>query len=543
MCHPRPRGARRMLRALPLVVIALLLGVAMAAVPALGQTASTTTTTTTTTTSPPALPVPANGSRLTPQVISALPAAVTGTTAGVTAPDPTDPPSCAPIAGGVWFSVTAPTTPSSADTTTGSKAAAPTSTAPSTQVPETIGLLLTAAGNLDAVVDVFLVQRSQLTAVTCQLTGTSGKAEFTFSGTEGDTYLIRVAQRSDSVAGAFSLDVLLPQKPAAPPGSRLPAAGVTGTVDKIKVTSVAYSVALHAGTSYRMNLVDRTPGACVSAAFYAPGTTDFSDVSPLFHLYCGGYHVYTPAAGAGGVYSFLVTANINAVGPQHFHLQLGQVGPLDTAPGVFLENYSHVSGHLDGRGIAVVNVYSFDVTARSNLDLTLSAAASSTFDLALIGEDGKQIACGCGGSGPEAIAQKTLPRGRYYAAVTAREDAVGTYSIERVSRTITTTAIQFGTGTEGERVSPPGRTVSLQVKVTPRADGPVTVTIERFDPVAGWQFARTETAQVSRGVALVPFSPSSSGRWRVSASYLGDRVSSPSQTGLVDLLVSGPLRE
>jgi hypothetical protein len=76
------------------------------------------------------------------------------------------------------------------------------------------------------------------------------------------------------------------------------------------------------------------------------------------------------------------------------------------------------------------------------------------------------------------------------------------------------------------------------VKVSPGASGPVTVDIERFDPVFGWQFYRESQATASGGLASVAFTPPAVGRWRAKATYGGSRTFSPSAVGFSYLLVS-----
>jgi hypothetical protein len=68
----------------------------------------------------------------------------------------------------------------------------------------------------------------------------------------------------------------------------------------------------------------------------------------------------------------------------------------------------------------------------------------------------------------------------------------------------------------------------------------VRITIERFDPFAGWQFSRRLSAVASGGTASVAFTPPSVGRWRARAEYRGTRLAAPSETGLARVLVAAP---
>lgn len=70
------------------------------------------------------------------------------------------------------------------------------------------------------------------------------------------------------------------------------------------------------------------------------------------------------------------------------------------------------------------------------------------------------------------------------------------------------------------------------------ASAPVTVEIERLDPVFGWQFYRQVSALVGEGAASVAFVPPAIGEWRAKATYEGSRTSSPSAVGFSYLLVS-----
>ena len=215
---------------------------------------------------------PANDARVNAQVLSSLPASVDGTTVGATV-DTNEPASACtgPQTSSVWYSV-------------------------SPAAKERIAVSLAAGGNLDATVDVYLAQRSQLQDVACDGTDTMGMAATSFEATGGMTYLIRVAPLGDSAPGTFALDVFVPQKAAAPPGPPLPPAGAGGVLDRIQDTTKAYSTVMRAGTSYRINLADETTGACVSAGLYPPGTTSFDDGTPAMRLHCGGYQLFPPPA-------------------------------------------------------------------------------------------------------------------------------------------------------------------------------------------------------------------------------------------------------
>ena len=193
---------------------------------------------------------PPNDARTAPQELGALPATVRGTTAEATT-EPDEPFSCGPaIKNSVWYSFTA----------AGDR-----------------GVLaaLDAAGDMDAVVDVFERQRSQLRPVGCQPTNRRGQATVDFDAIAGTDYLIRVAPFSNSVADAFTLRVVVPDEPARPPGQALPGNGVNAFVDRFGNPDDAWAVRLREGRTYRINFVTTSSG-CAQLALFPAGTSSFS---------------------------------------------------------------------------------------------------------------------------------------------------------------------------------------------------------------------------------------------------------------------------
>jgi hypothetical protein len=457
--------------------------------------------------SAPAVPAPANDERANAQPIRSLPATINGTTVGATL-ETGESESCGgPTASSVWYSLRS----SSA---------------------QRIALDLAAGGELDGTVDVYHAVRSQLQSVDCQQTESHGKASISFKASKNGLYLVRVAALASSQLANFSLEVFLPTPAVGPPGLRLPAGGVNGQVDRIQNINAAYSFTMRAGVSYLINLANRTEGACVSGALFAPGTSSFEEGSPLLHVGCGGYRLFTPGPGQGGRYGFEVTPRTSHRGIQRFHLQVAPAGPAETAPGLVLGNYAHAHGRLDGRGVSVLRLYRLDVTSHSNLTLKLIAPGSADFNLQLRNQNGNVIECQCGGSGAQTL-QHQLVSGRYYAVVSVRDATAGNFTLVRESRTITSTSLSFSPAN-----ATLGQEVAINVKVSPAASGPVVLDIERFDPVFGWQFYRQAQAFVSEGVATVSFTPPAVGRWRANATYSGSRTSSPSAVGFSYLLVS-----
>jgi hypothetical protein len=454
------------------------------------------------------IPAPANDERANAQVIHSLPATLNGTTVGATLePGEVESACGASTVSSVWYSLRA-------------------------QKAQRIALDLAAGGELDGTIDVYHAVRSQLEPVVCQKTESHGKASLSFKASKNGLYLIRVAALSSSQLASFSLEVFLPTPAIGPPGAPLPSGGVNGQVDRIQNINAAYSFTMRAGVSYLINLANKTEGACVSGALFAPGTSSFEEGSSLLHVGCGGYRLFTPGPGQGGRYSFEVTPRASHRGVQRFHLQVAPAGPAETAPGLALGNYAHAHGRLDGRGVSVLRLYRLDVTSHSNLTLELIAPGSADFNLQLRNQNGDVIECQCDGSGSQTL-QHQLQPGRYYAVVSVRDATAGNFTLVRESRTITSTSLSFSSSK-----ATPGQGLDIDVKVSPAASGPVMVEIERFDPVFGWQFYRQVSAFVSDGAAGVPFVPPAVGRWRAKATYGGSRVASPSAVGFSYLLVS-----
>jgi hypothetical protein len=458
---------------------------------------------------------PSNDNHDSARLVTKLPTTFTGTTVGATLEPNEIHSDCAPqpTNNSVWYSVTTP-------------------------VAQRLAVSLAAGGKLDASLDVYLQQRSQLEPVACDVTDTHGAAAVRLNTTAGATYVIRVAKLLDSDPGAFTINVYEPQPPATAPGKPLPARGVSAAVDRIQNVSQAWAVTLTSGTTYRVNLNSSAQDACVSYALFAPGAQNFDSDQPVLARNCGGYRLFTPTA--SGRYSILVTPDDDFSGVQPYHLEVGVAPSTATAPGVLLENYARIRGRLNDSGVDAVELFRFNVSSRSNLELDLQAGDSAQFDLALLNDSGQRISCACGDSGSQQV-ERQLGPGRYFAVVTAQSGSAGRFTLVRESRSITKTSISIAGQTHANE--PPGASVPISVSVSPGASGPVTITVERFDPVAKWLFFHTYKVNASGGSASVSFLPPAVGRWRAEASYAGSRTQSPSASGFATLLVAGPLTE
>ena len=81
------------------------------------------------------------------------------------------------------------------------------------------------------------------------------------------------ASSATPLPGTFGLTLQFGRPPASPPGDPLPAGGASGTLQRVTDPSVAYSVDLRAGVTYRFNLAT---GSCTPLSLFGPGTTSFA---------------------------------------------------------------------------------------------------------------------------------------------------------------------------------------------------------------------------------------------------------------------------
>ena len=439
---------------------------------------------------------PSNDARNAAQPLAALPATVTGTTAGATSEGLAEPPQrCGPAGGSVWYSITP-------------------------AVSGRIAVTAQAAGDLDLVVDVARRVRSQTVAVSCDVSDATGLGATDFDATKGETYLVRVSQRPNSVAGTFALRVSAPIAPATPPGSRLPSAGATRTLARVANPDDAWAFSMRAGRTYRIHLSGRKGRCDVRGTLVAPGTTTF-DGRSLRRLACGGYLLYTPGAGEGGRYSMLVRASSFARGSQTYHLQVAPADSDDTAPALAIANHRRIRGGLQGSRIDVVDLYRFEVTNRSVTFLHLAGGAGG-FSLQLLDDGGRVLA-----TGRDAIHRGTR-QGRYFVAVRANGNASGRYTLTRASRVITHTTVGLSGGAGG---------LTATATTSPANAGAYDITFERFDPLAGWLFAKRVRVRGSGGTASARWTPPGVGRYRARASYLGTRDAAASNSGTASIRV------
>jgi hypothetical protein len=374
---------------------------------------------------------------------------------------------------------------------------------------------LDAGGELDASIDVFKRERSELTEEDCDNTDKKGLATLRLEDLDGE-YLIRVSKHFDSDPGPFTLAVLVPSAPARPPGKPLPLKGVKDSVDTLSNPSDAFSTQMTAGTSYRLSLA---ANQCTSLSVYGPNTGSFGS-SPKKQLRCGGYRLFTPER--SGRYSLLVEAG-RSRGTQKYRLNVKRALLDDTTPGIFIRNNARVRGRVNGR-VDSVDLYRFDVTSRSSLTLRVSGGPVLT----LLKPGGRRLDRGD-------FIDTNVAVGRYYVAVRGR----GKYTLRRISKTITRSRVTFN----GKRkaVITPGSSARLVLGVSPSVAGRSTILLEKFDPLEGWQFLRRIHPRVFSGRASVTFVPPSIGRYRATATFRGSKLASGSDAGQARLNVRPPV--
>jgi hypothetical protein len=388
---------------------------------------------------------------------------------------------------------------------------------------------LNAVGELDAVVSVYRAVRSRLTLVGCAATDDNGRGALSIAGSGGD-YLIVVGREPSSDDGRFKLTMFRQEPTSKPPGRALPRLGVASSVEPIADFDDAWSLRMHAGIEYRVNL-SPARGRCITLALYRPRTRSFVGAAPLHVLPCGGYFTYTPGFGGSGRYTLLVTASDERPGRQRYHLQAALAGPDDTAPGLPLRNLQTRSGALSGTRIDVVDLYRFQVSDRSDVNLTLRGPSSA--QLVLLNENGHRLSSS---DGPGALTAG-LGHGTYFVAVRAESGARGRYRLSLLERGLTTTTI-LANGLRSATV-PQGASVAIGVAVDFSSAGAVRLEIDRFDPLTGWHFYRLYRLRLGgNGRTGISFRPPSIGHWRAHASFGGTRTASPSDGGTARIVVS-----
>jgi hypothetical protein len=435
---------------------------------------------------------PSNDDRLNATKLDP-PATVTGTLVEATLETTNDSSSCDGTDSSVWYHFTAPDSGA-------------------------VVVRFDAAGQMDSTVDVYKKVRSKLVFVDCSSTDADGKATLEDGDlSPGADYLIRVGNQTGSIPDTFALQVLVPTAPPEPPGRHLPSQGIKNRVDRVLNPGDAYWTKMQAGRTTRLSM--RTDH-CTSLEVFGPGTRRFEDTTPLKKLPCGGYSLFTPTQSGR---HFLVVRAARGRDVQRYTLRVAPAGPDDTTPGVLIHNHAEVRGSVNG-GIDTRDLYRFEVSRRSALTLRLSGSPTMT----LVQDNGARLDSG-------SLIGRNVPAGRYYVAVSGS----GSYTLWLALRTITRATLLVN----GRRTATidPDSAARLQLGVRPAVAGPGLITVERLDPIQGWQFLRTFRPKVTDGTATVRFDPPTVGRYRMHATFLGTREAAPSSTGFARLVVQRPL--
>jgi hypothetical protein len=451
---------------------------------------------------------PSNDARGSAQALGRLPASVRGTTVDATLEAGELGSGCTQTKNSVWFTFTAPSN-------------------------RPVLIALDAAGDLDATIDVFERERSQVTPVLCRDTNRRGEATLDIDASGGTSYYIRVGARENSADARFGLRVVVPDAAATFPGRKLPRKGAAAVVDRLANADDAWAVRVRRGRTYRLNFVS-SGGRCAVAELYDSAGSFGSD--PVRRLRCDAYTVFAPDANA--TYSVLVRAPRASRERINYRLRVGGAKADDTAPGLRLGNDLRVSGRLRGNELDALDLYRFTIASPSLLRLRLGTGRN--FDLRLLTDSGRRISCDCGFEGSKLIERRIKP-GRYFVAIRARDGAGGRYRLRRLARTITHARMLVDGGRRA--TVGPGGGVTLDLAVRPAVSGPARFVIERFDPVGGWLFHSSPRPQVIAGHARLRFAPPSVGRWRVSGGFLGSRRAAPSEGGTVRVTVQEPLED
>jgi hypothetical protein len=455
---------------------------------------------------------PTNDGRRNATRLRTPPSAIDGTTIGATF-DYSDPEStCGDFGSTVWYSL---------DSRSSGR----------------IAVRIRARGRLDAVIAVFRRVRSQFKPLGCVTTDEKGVGGVAFQAARRGHYLISVGEREGSASSTFRLELFAPPLAHAP-AVRLPSRGVAASVDPLTRPESAWSVALAAGKTYRMNLAaDR--GRCLSLTVFGPGTSSFTAARAIRGHPCGGYLVLTPGPGQDGRYSLLVRAQGNRGQTQRYRLRVALAGRDDTAPGLVIRNGQTRRGALSGGSVDVLDLYRFDVDHRTDVTARLGASRKAEFELILLSGEGRLVRCACKASRKLELRAR-LDEGEYFIAVKARKQSTGRYRVALLIREITLSVVLIDGVVDA--TAELGRAVRLAAQVQPEAaiGGHVRFRIDRFDPIEGWQFARLVGARVSSGgVATVEWSPPTVGRWRVRGFFVGTKAASPSASRYVLVLVKG----
>jgi hypothetical protein len=427
---------------------------------------------------------PANDSRGGAPLLK-LPGTIRGSTLGATA-DEADP-DCGIDGGTVWYRMTS-------------------------RREGRVLLRLSAQGDLDAAVVVLERVRSRLRGIGCAQTDRQGRATIAFGARRGGSYLIAVGHVQNADPGTFRLDSLLSEAAESrTAGVRLARGGVRASVHGLTDVNDVWRVSMRPGVTYRIGFSSSPCAAVTLRSRRSLGRE-------LARLTCDQYVTFTPGPDGSLDYVLEVVANPAPV-LQRYRLGLAAAGPDDLGVGVALRNRVPARGSLSPARLDVRDVFHFDVAERGDVRLDVTGGLS----FVLLRDNGVRLA--------EASSfRRQLGAGRYVVAVTTAFGGTSVrYTLALLIREITSTSLRLDAATVE-----PGSSVTLRPTVAKASSGLVTIQIDRFDPLSGWQFNRLLRVRVG---GVVSWRPPAEGRWRLRAGFRGTVEASPSRSGYAQLLV------
>ena len=339
----------------------------------------------------------------------------------------------------------------------------------------------------------------------------TGKASLTFTASKNGLYRsaspLCPARSSPGSRSRCSCR----RPPSIRPGRGCRRGGASGRVDRIQNINAAYSVVMRSGVSYIVSLASKTPGACVSGGLFAPGT---SVVRRMLAAHAHALRRLRPVHARARTGRRLQhpadPAQHPSAGSSASACRSRRRARGETAPGIAarqLRPRPRAARRQRRAGAAAVPAGHHQplepdaAAARARLGRLQPAAAQHRRARDRMPVRRQRLA----DARPPARAGPLL-RGR----LDARRKRSATSRSIRESRTITSTHISFL-----QRKVAAGQATPVDVKVSPSASGPVTVEIERFDPVFGWQFYRQETGFVVGRLGDAGVRAPAVGRWRV----------------------------
>ena len=249
-------------------------------------------------------------------------------------------------------------------------------------------------------------------------------------------------------------------------------------VDPLYDQADAWSVKMERGITYRINLSPAKGAPRLASTRPGPvvriqQACRLPRVRRLLHVH--------PGPDGGGTYSLLVSAPAGNAGDRRLPPP-GRSGPARRpGAGYPADSDANVSGSLSGIGIDVIDLYRFDVSKLSTVQVDLTSSVG--LQLALTTLDGTRIA----DTTPGSTLRKTLKQGTYLLAVSAPGRVGGKYTLALLVRLVTKTTL---TADGKAKVTVPvGHPVVLQTEDDTGSRRRHRPSGARYqDPLAGWVF-------------------------------------------------------